>query len=90
MREKWVDAGTINVDAGLVVIADPCRFTGTESLTGSWPGFVERAGIRGAKHMANIDGLAVVAATYHGDGLYPVRVRHNDDGWIVGIRIDFD
>jgi Protein of unknown function (DUF4241) len=98
---KWEKVGEIGVDAGLCWVGDPCyilhRKPGTEpkDLGKTWPEFCDKLGddYPTAKQF-NYDlghpGLGVAVSTGYGDGSYPVYVKKNDEGRIVGVMVKFD
>ena len=81
---KWEHVGNCGVDAGMLMVGDPCYFIGpnsdaSKSYGNSWGTFMEMYHDREKgqiKHQLNFalghEGLGVVAGTAYGDGTYPV------------------
>ena len=82
---KWVQIGVAGVDAGALMIGDPCYFIGTNSevnrvCSGDWGKFIEahlkKEGGFELNHQMNYHaghaGLGVMASTAYGDGAFPV------------------
>jgi len=83
---EWTYLGTCDVDAGLLMIGDPCYFIGTEEDNtkqmgwGDWISMMEdeEADFRTWRLKSQIPhdlghpGKGVVAGTVYGDGSYPV------------------
>ena len=94
-KSKWVEVGTIGVDAGLCWVGDPCyilhKKTPPKSLGKDWNGFCD---IIGGKDMKSFsydlghEGLGVCVSTGYGDGCYPVHALIKD-GRVAGIVVDF-
>ena len=82
-NRKWEKIGHCAVDAGMLMIGDPCYFLGGEpNYTKSWSEFVDeyRDDSKGdswrMKHQLCFPlghaGMGVLAGTAWGDGVYPV------------------
>ena len=93
-RAKWETVGEIGVDAGRVIVGDPCYFAAPdasnafESLDELWGQVGERLVAPLAfKHGGH--GMAVVVSSGLGDGVYPVEVRRAKNGRIAELRVKF-
>ena len=83
---EWRLLGHVGVDAGVLMVGDPCYFIGPDSTAqkaypGGWEEFCEKqfAGFADNKEdVTQMDfarghgGLGVVSGTAYGDGSYPV------------------
>lgn len=78
---EWRQIGSVSVDAGCLMVGDPCYTVGADSslnkrLPGGWKQFCEEqfgeTKDHTVKHPTGMCGLAVVADTAYGDGMYPV------------------
>lgn len=86
---KWIKVGKVGVDAGLLMIGDPCYFIGEKTSSDeafpTWKGFLkdQRATGKEYKLRHQIDyamghaGLGVVAGT-GGDGVFDVYALKSD------------
>ena len=97
---EWVNIGTVGVDAGLMMIGDPCHSNGDEPanpLIGDWDKFCDYVQKKENQIHNNVacgipfalghDGAAVVTSTGYGDGVYDVYAKFIDEkDW--GIRIN--
>jgi hypothetical protein len=96
-------AGHVDVDAGMVMIGDPCYLEGWQghSFGDDRPGEFSYAGACTAtlsddgcgelQHPATGSvGAAFACSSGYGDGTYPVYVTYNSEGRIVGLRVEFD
>ena len=95
-KAKWELIGEVGVDAGMLMIGDPCYFIGEktpgEQAFPTWESFIEGQREEGhewqlrhqmdyrVKGMTGSTGLGVVAGTAHGDGLFKVYALKNDRG----------
>jgi len=79
----WIKLGEVGVDSGLLSIMDPCYAVGSNSeinceSDGEWGDFLslQRKNSNLLNHQVNYamghSGLAVLAGTAHGDGVYEV------------------
>lgn len=88
---KWVEIGKVGVDAGMLMIGDPCYFIGDEAAARhpfpTWDRFIaaqqDREGpdfelLHQIEFRPGSTGLGVVAATAHGDGLFTVYALKAD------------
>lgn len=90
MSKVTEQVGTITVDSGTVVIADPCYL---DSLDSSYMDAVIGAttdGMAGNVKIFTHFGEAVVSRTAFGDGRYPVFVEYREDGRVSKVIIDFE
>ena len=88
--------GVIGVDAGLVMVGDPCYSLHADKLPADfgkdWPDFCDK--LEG-KDCIQLDydlgqaGLAVVAGGFGGDGVYPVFVEKDDTGRVIRLIVEF-
>lgn len=86
--------GTCGVDAGCLMVGDPCYFIGKDAVVNDsykdWKYFTSKHfDYDGAKDKTTHQmkkGLGVVVNTVHGDGGYPVEGLY-EDGILVEIRI---
>jgi len=89
---KWIEIGTIGVDAGLCWIGDPC-YLHDSLVAGNWEKFTEwlwGADGQGFKGGVRQHRDGCVVETGWGDGCYPVEVRRNDAGRVAEVRVVFD
>jgi len=90
-KAKWELIGEVGVDAGMLMISDPCYVIG-EHCSGSiafptWESFIEGQREEGHEwqlrhqmdYRPGAPGLGVVAGTAHGDGLFKVYALKDDD-----------
>lgn len=101
MEEKLI--GHFGVDAGLVMICDPCYIysqTGEmnyNEFPKTWNEFLNKFLYKNGEHLdysqmnfkSGHSGLGVISSTGYGDGVYPVYATI-DNGVIVELRIVFD
>ena len=95
-NEKWEKAGVCGVDAGLIVIGDPCYYLAddcTERPAKTWLEFCGSITTMGdTKQLdfkAGHKGLAVIVSNFGGDGCYPVSILKDNAGRVIAARIDF-
>jgi hypothetical protein len=87
-----VQIGTISVDAGIVMIGDPCyRFDNPLPAANDWDAFVGATLAAGDRAVSQPlgNGCGIVVPTGWGDGEYPVTATFVN-GRIVSVTIDFD
>jgi len=93
----WIRAGSVPVDSGQLMVIDPCYVEdGFATEHDATPTGVNYAGAckaslsskRCGAMRSNAMPLGFCASSGYGDGVYPVFVKYNADGRIVGIRID--
>ena len=99
MSEQWERVGRCGVDAGLIIIGDPCYFAVPDAdhhPAKTWDEFCDRcvpAENEISKQLCferGYDGLGVVISGFGGDGIYPVFVRRNEEGMVVEAKIAFE
>lgn len=87
----WEQIGVCGVDTGSLVLIDPCYIKYWN--TGKHPelGDASAAATSGLQlHFDNGIPACVVTPTGHGDGSYPVFVRRDEGGRIIGLLAYFD
>ncbi len=95
---KWERAGYVGVDAGLVMVGDPC-YQLLDSPSGphpihNWPAFCAHHHNSG-KGVTDLNDhwpnghVGVVVNSGLGDGLYPVDIRRDEQGNIAELRVKF-
>jgi hypothetical protein len=91
---KFVQIGTVDVDAGLVMIGDPCYSLPDDAsrrsaVATNWARFCEA--VDSAPHAEPLGaGVAIVVRTLHGDGEYPVMAELTSQGRIRRVILDLD
>jgi hypothetical protein len=91
----FTKVGMCAVDAGLVMIGDPC-YSHCNSVWPykDWQAFcadIEKLdAAKQIKFKAGHSGFGVVIGNFGGDGSYPVFVEKDKDGRVVGAMIRFD
>lgn len=100
MRGKWINIGTISVDAGLCWIGDPCYILHQDNPLNSigrcWSEFCDVIQKSFTKdkpavefnHNGGYNGAGVCVSTGYGDGCYEVQALI-DNGIVKSIKIDF-
>lgn len=85
--------GYIGVDAGIVMVVDPCYMVPNDNwhefCDEYWEKSGKTTGESGLGGIADMKG-GIVVQTAWGDGLYPVSVRRDNSGRITEIRVVFD
>lgn len=93
MKDKWQEAGVVSVDAGLILLGDPCYWMNKEDYEKeilSSQSFAElEKQTRQIKHKKGHIGRGVLVSSGYGDGVYPVYVKHNKEGRISEVKIVF-
>jgi hypothetical protein len=99
----WEKVGEIAVDAGIVMIGDPCYTQGQDasSAVATWSEFLERTwpetfgpGAAGREAMGDAvpalgeEATGIVVSSGYGDGSYPVYVER-EDGRVKAAKIVF-
>lgn len=85
---NWEEIGSCDVDAGLLMIGDPCYFIAPHRTRWKdWGDFLDEQKIcengiekNQIDHSQGNPGMGVVFATTHGDGTYSVYVIKNKYG----------
>lgn len=97
--DTWQHIGNVGVDAGLIMVGDPCYVTGdspANQLVHDWDEFcdyirkdentIHHQVACGLPYALGHMGAGVVVSSGYGDGEYPVYAKFSDeDDW--GIRI---
>lgn len=86
--QKWETIGTVGVDAGLIMIGDPCYVahdSHPDHPVHHWSDFCNL--IEKGDHWNIGDGVVVTSG--YGDGEYPVQIRRAKDGRIAEVRVRF-
>lgn len=79
--------GEVYVDAGLLLIGDPCYNTVDASNEAAWSAFCERLTFNdGDQPLGEGLGLTV----HCNDGIYPVFVEKDQNGRAVSVTIELD
>jgi hypothetical protein len=103
-KSAWIKAGEISVDAGIVMVGDPCYLADDieNHPVKDWNNFCEMLDqpiyatdvkyptIKQLDFAAGHKGLGVVVSSGYGDGVYPVYVKKNSEGRIVELKVKFD
>lgn len=97
---KWEKVGVVGVDAGLIMVGDPCYHADgkrPKALGKDWQDFCHK--LRDSKFDQNnslqLDydmghaGLGVVVSSGYGDGVYDVMVKKNSEGRVVALKVEF-
>lgn len=99
---KWERVGVVGVDAGLVLVGDPCYFStpdATEHLAETWDKFCDlifkdskfnKDGHKQLNYKSGHPGVGVVVSSGYGDGTYPVFIKKNAEGRVVRLMVKFD
>jgi len=87
--------GSIDVDAGIIWVGDPCYVLGDEasSRVTSWDEFCTKSFDPANKVAEGVvqplgQGVGLEVSTAYGDGSYPVFVRRNSEGRVVEVIIE--
>lgn len=90
MKAKRIKIGEIGVDAGSVMVGDPCYFFGKDcEATRAYPSWKDVCALfdydKGCppvqlKYAIGHDGLGVIVRTTDGDGVFPVFLETKADG----------
>ena len=72
-----IKIGECGVDAGMLMVGDPCYFVGKDSIINercdSWAKACDEVFLD--NDVADVYGLGVAVETTHGDGVYPVYLE---------------
>lgn len=97
----WEHVGNISVDAGLVMVGDPCYHAAEErpeAFGEDWQEFVDKNcrdknfyenGHLQLNHDMGHEGLGVLVSSGYGDGVYPVFVKKDEDGTVTALKVEF-
>lgn len=93
--DVWEYVGDVAVDAGVVMVGDPCYATDKKHPIHRWEKFCDllgrdsENGVTGLKFAHGGGGMGVVVTSGYGDGVYPVYVKHDDRGVIAELKVVF-
>lgn len=92
----WLQAGTVPVDSGQVMLIDPCYIgsdfpTDSDSKPQEAPDYAGACQASLSKPQCGnfAKGLGFCTSTNIGDGEYPVYVQYDADGRIARVLIEF-
>lgn len=97
---KKVVIGHVGIDAGMLMLGDPCYVIDRDLGKMPWQEFLQRHVPLGddptnyPQHWrlpfdhGHCD-RAVVVHTGYGDGMYPVEVELNDEGRVASVKVTF-
>ena len=91
MRSVWTEVGVIGVDAGCVLLGDPCYWMKEED----YDKYILEAYSKkqSMTHQIKYDmghkGKGMIISSGYGDGLYPVETKFNKEGRVKEVRIRF-
>ena len=96
-RTRWLPAGVTGVDAGTILITDPCYVVRNPedhkyAPYASWDAYCEQLSGSFADQIVNEFGAqcGVSITNFGGDGVYPVYVLVDDNGRVQAAQIRFD
>ncbi len=91
MDADWQYAGEVAVDAGLIMVGDPCYAANKDHPIHDWGTFCNLLSGPSTqlKFAHGGNGLGVVVPSGHGDGIYPVYIKR-DRGVVTELRVVFD
>lgn len=82
--------GMLSVDAGLMMLGDPCYVIGREIGKLDWREFLSRYADNHNDQVMQIEkGTAIMFQTGYGDGSYPVFAKI-EDGIVKSVTVVFD
>lgn len=94
--DNLVEVGEIGVDAGFVMVGDPCYVTmdgdeGKNHPVQNWPRFCKnlREDVTQLNYRHGHAGLGVVVSSGYGDGMYPVYIQKNKEGRVAKLVVEF-
>ena len=92
----WLQAGTVPVDSGQVMLIDPCYVNphfanGADDKPGEYPDYAGACQASLSKPQCGnfAKGLGFCTSTNIGDGEYPVYVQYDATGRIARVLIEF-
>lgn len=99
MKSKWETVGSVDVDAGILWIGDPCYILHRDGqdrtpkdIGSNWHEFCDKISDASPatefKHNHGGPGLGVVVGGFGGDGTFPVQIRKRD-GYVTEMRVKF-
>lgn len=90
-NQKWIPAGSVNVDSGMIMIGDPCYVAADDHpdhIIHNWEKFVEWLHKNGSNWKTREMDTGVIVSSGYGDGTYPVEISMKD-GRVCQARITF-
>jgi hypothetical protein len=89
--DGWETIGSIGVDSGLILLADPCHVLDPQRYMALLEQPVRAHGLRDTSCLTPEGGaLSVVTPTAEGDGLYDIEARYDpNEGRIIELRVVF-
>ena len=95
---KWEKVGEIGVDAGIVMVGDPCYYATPDCNSHpakTWKEFCDLLGeeyptCKQLNYKLGHPGLGFVVQSGYGDGNYPVFIKKNNEGLIIGLMVKFN
>lgn len=93
-RSNLEHVGDIAVDAGIVMVGDPCYVLDDDHPVRNWPKFCDLLSEVGTPTALKFPKTGspwagVVVTAGYGDGLYPVEVKRDSRGAIAELRVKF-
>ena len=90
---EWVEVGTLPVDAGCIMLVDPCYVRDTNE---SWydSQVVDRCHENGGRYHGvngshSLGDLGIIVESGYGDGCYPAYVKYDDNGRVSEVKVVF-
>ncbi len=80
LLSDWEEIGTVGVDSGQIVIADPCYVLSKDEYKKLITDYQQQP--HEFKH-------GVINSGWGGDGTFPVFVKKDDDGRIIEMKVVF-
>lgn len=93
--DEWKYVGEVAVDAGLVMVGDPCYAKDKDHPIHKWSKFCDLVhgdhdnSATQLKFKHGGPGLGVVVSSGYGDGVYPVYVKHDERGCVAEMKVVF-
>jgi hypothetical protein len=87
-RNAYIQAGTVNVDSGQIIIIDPCYLLDGDNDQQNKYENICKITLSPKGHGEILGGF--VSETYYGDGSYPIYAEITPNGQILRMTIDFD
>ena len=89
-NSDWEHVGEIGVDAGIVMVGDPCYINDVDHPVKDWSKFCSSLDSPATqlKYPMGHTGLGVVVSSGYGDGVYPVYIRR-ENGVVVEMKVVF-
>ena len=88
--EDWQHVGEVGVDAGLIMVGDPCYAADKDHPIHDWGKFCDtlKGDVTQLNSRLGHTGLGVVVSSGYGDGTYPVYVKR-DAGVVTELKVVF-